>query len=138
MVIGGTSGIGHAIALALAEAGADVVPTARRQPLVDAACEQVRKLGRQTIACTVDVRDGASLAGLLDRVVGRFGRVDVLVNAAGAILRKPTIEMTEPEWQEHPRRQRHRHAARMPDVLPGRSPNTAAGASSTSPRSIRS
>ena len=99
VVIGGTSGIGRAIALGLAEAGADVVPTARRQPLVDAACEQVRKLGRQTIACTSDVREGASLAGLLDRVTGKLGRVDVLVNAAGAILRKPTMEMTEPEWQ---------------------------------------
>jgi len=100
VVIGGTSGIGHAIACALAEAGADVVPTGRRDALVASSCQRVRDLGRRSLERPVDVRDHESILALRKAVLETFGHVDVLVNSAGAILRKPTSELTIPEWQQ--------------------------------------
>ena len=98
VVIGGTSGIGRAIALGLAEAGADVVPTGRRQALVDAACAEVQSCGRRTVAMTADVLERCAIERLRDRVLADLGQVDVLVNAAGAILKKPAIDVTDGEW----------------------------------------
>ena len=100
VVIGGTSGIGHAIACALAEAGADVVPTGRREELVRSSCQRVRALGRRSLERPIDVRDHESILALRTAVLEAFGQVDVLVNSAGAILRKPTSELTIPEWQQ--------------------------------------
>jgi NAD(P)-dependent dehydrogenase (short-subunit alcohol dehydrogenase family) len=98
VVIGGTSGIGRAIGLALAEAGADVVPTGRRQALVDSACAEVCSRGRRTLAMTVDVLQRCAIERLRDRVLAELGQVDILVNAAGAILKKPAVEVTDGEW----------------------------------------
>jgi len=98
VVIGGTSGIGRAIGLALAEAGADVVPTGRRQALVDSACTEVCSRGRRTLAMTVDVLQRCAIERLRDRVLAELGQVDILVNAAGAILKKPAVEVTDGEW----------------------------------------
>lgn len=98
VVVGGTSGIGRAIGLALAEAGADVVPTGRRQALVDAACAEVCSRGRRTLAMTADVLQRCAIERLRDRVLAELGQVDILVNAAGAILKKPAIEVTDGEW----------------------------------------
>src|SRR5688500_12169399 len=82
VVIGGTSGIGHAIACALAEAGADVVPTGRREELVKSSCQRVRDLGRRSIERPVDVRDHESIVALRTAVLEAFGHLDVLVNSA--------------------------------------------------------
>ncbi len=98
VVIGATSGIGRAIAIALAEHGADVVPTGRRQELVETACHEIEALGRRTLALTSNVAHRGSIDVLRDRVLGEFGRVDILVNAAGFTFRKPTIEVTEEQW----------------------------------------
>jgi NAD(P)-dependent dehydrogenase (short-subunit alcohol dehydrogenase family) len=98
VVIGGTSGIGRAIALGLAEAGADVVPTGRREALVDAACDEVRSYGRRTVAIPCDVLERCKIERLRDRVLAELGHVDILVNAAGAILKKPAVEVTDGEW----------------------------------------
>lgn len=100
VVIGGTSGLGHAIALGLAEAGADVVPSGRREALVQEACEQVERAGRRSLPVPVDVLDRASVDALRDRVLAEFGGVDILVNAAGRIARKPTVEVSEAEWRD--------------------------------------
>ena len=100
VVMGGTSGLGHAIALGLAEAGADVVPTGRREELAREACARVEHLGRASLAATVDVLDRGSVDALRDRVVHHFGRADILVNAAGRISRKPTLSVSEEEWRE--------------------------------------
>lgn len=99
VVIGGTSGLGRAIALGLAEAGADVVPTGRRAELARSACEQVERLGRRSLHVTVDVRERNSVDALRDRVLEHFAQVDVLVYAAGTVARKPTLDVTEAEWQ---------------------------------------
>lgn len=99
VVVGGTSGIGHAIALGLAEAGADVVATGRRESHVDAAARDVEARGRRTIRQTSDVADAASLAALRDRCLSALGAVDVVVFAAGVTKRVPALEMTEADWQ---------------------------------------
>lgn len=98
VVIGGTSGLGRAIALGLAQAGAHVTPSGRRRPMVEDVCAAVEALGRQTVRHPVDVADRASIDGLRDAVVERFGRVDILVNAAGGTRRKPTREVSETDW----------------------------------------
>ena len=99
VVIGGTSGLGRAIALGLAEAGADVAPTGRRGALVEEACENIERMGRRTVAQAVDVLHRESVDALRDRVLESLGKVDILVNAAGVVARKKTVEVTEAEWQ---------------------------------------
>jgi len=100
VVIGGTSGLGRTIALGLAEAGASVVSSGRRQELVEEVSGQIRALGRETLSQSVNVSDRKSIDALRDAVMQRFGRVDVLVNAAGRIKRTPTKELSEQEWQD--------------------------------------
>ena len=99
VVIGGTSGLGQAIAVGLAEAGADVVASGRREALVREMCGRITSAGRRSLTATVDVRQRGAIDAFRDAVVGRFGQVDVLVNAAGIMSRKPTLEVTEAEWQ---------------------------------------
>jgi NAD(P)-dependent dehydrogenase (short-subunit alcohol dehydrogenase family) len=97
-VIGGTSGIGRALSVALAEAGADVVPTGRRAELVDEVAAEVERTGRRTLRFPSDVHDKTSLQALLDGIVGAFGKVDIMVNCAGRTKRIPTLEMTDQDW----------------------------------------
>lgn len=98
VVIGGTSGIGLALTRALAQAGADVIPTGRRAEQVNAAVAEVRALDRRSLAQTCDVTDSASLEQLLQVVTGEFGSVQVLVNSAGRTKRTPTLEVPDSEW----------------------------------------
>src|ERR1051326_3608642 len=100
VVIGGTSGIGHAIARALAEAGADVAPTSRRAEVVVRAAQEIQDLGRRSVALTSDVADRASLENLLHECVDAFGKVDILVNCAGKTRRTSSIEVSEDEWND--------------------------------------
>lgn len=98
VVIGGTSGLGRTIALGLAEAGADVVSSGRRQELVDGVSAAIRAAGRETLSQSVNVADRKSIDELRDAVLARFGKVDVLVNAAGRIKRTPSKDLPEQEW----------------------------------------
>src|SRR5437899_3263060 len=100
VVIGGTSGIGCAIAHGLAEAGADVVPTSRRTEQVDVAAKEIEERGRRTLRLTSDVSDRSSLQKVLDESIGAFGKVDILVNSAGRTKRAPTLEFPEEDWSE--------------------------------------
>jgi NAD(P)-dependent dehydrogenase (short-subunit alcohol dehydrogenase family) len=100
VVIGGTSGLGRAIALGLAEAGAAVVASGRRQELVDEMAAAITQLGRESLNYSVNVSDRASIDTLRDAVLARFGRVDVLVNAAGRTKRTPTKDLPEQEWED--------------------------------------
>jgi NAD(P)-dependent dehydrogenase (short-subunit alcohol dehydrogenase family) len=98
VVIGGTSGIGEVLALGLAEAGADVIPTGRRRPQIEAVAGRIEKLGRRSLYFPCDVTDRSSLENLLQAVVAAYARVDILVNCAGFNLRAPTLQFTELDW----------------------------------------
>jgi len=98
VIMGGTSGIGRAIALGMAEAGADVVATGRREQLVSEVAGEIEKLGRRSLRSTVDASKRDSIDALRDSVVQQLGKVDILVNSAGQIFRKPTVNISESEW----------------------------------------
>ncbi len=98
VVMGGTSGIGRMLAVSLAEAGADVVATGRRENLVAEVAADIEKAGRQTIRRAADASSRPSIDALRDEILSKFGRIDILVNAAGQIFRKPTMSITETEW----------------------------------------
>ncbi len=98
VVMGGTSGIGRAIALGLAQSGADVVGTGRREANVAEVAKEIEAAGRRSLRLTVNASDRASIDALRDAVMNEFGRVDILVNSAGQIFRKPTVNITEDEW----------------------------------------
>ena len=98
VVVGGTTGIGRALALGLADAGADVVVTGRRQPVVDEVAGLIEQKGRRTLRQPADVGDAASLAALCDACLAAFGKVDVVVAAAGVTKRVPTLDMSEADW----------------------------------------
>jgi NAD(P)-dependent dehydrogenase (short-subunit alcohol dehydrogenase family) len=100
VVIGGTSGIGRVLTNGLAEAGANVVPTGRRESLVAEAAEEVRRRNRGSLAMACDVTDSASLAKLRDEVIATFGSVEILVNCAGKTKRTPTLQVSLQEWNE--------------------------------------
>ena len=100
VVIGGTSGIGRAIALGMAEAGADVIPTSRRIEQVRAAAFEIEQRGRKTLVAASDVSDRASLQHLLDQCIQSFGKVDILVNSAGRTKRAPTLDFPEEDWDD--------------------------------------
>ncbi|HEY4979097.1 MAG TPA: SDR family oxidoreductase [Candidatus Acidoferrum sp.] len=98
MVIGGTSGLGRTLALGLADAGADVVVSGRRQELVNSTALQIEAKARRTLRLISDVRDKDSLFKLRDAVLNAFDNVDILVNAAGITRKVATLEMQEADW----------------------------------------
>lgn len=99
VVIGGTSGIGLALAIGLAQAGADVIASSRRREQVDEAAEAIEATGRRSLRVTSDVADRASLEALLEASLQAFGKVDILVNCAGKTKREPTLKVSEETWQ---------------------------------------
>lgn len=98
VIVGGSSGIGKTIALGLAQAGADVVSSARRSDLVNALADEIESLGRRSLRVTCDVSDRDSLESLLKACLKAFGKVDILVNAAGITKRAPTLDFPEADW----------------------------------------
>jgi NAD(P)-dependent dehydrogenase (short-subunit alcohol dehydrogenase family) len=98
VVIGGTSGIGRAIAHGLAQAGADVVSTSRRVEQVEASAGEIEALGHRTLRVTSDVSDRSSLQHVLEETVKAFEKVDILVNSAGRTKRAPTIDFSDDDW----------------------------------------
>jgi NAD(P)-dependent dehydrogenase (short-subunit alcohol dehydrogenase family) len=98
VVIGGTSGIGLQIAKGLAMAGADVVATGRRADLVQSATNEIKALGRRSLAVVCDVTDEASLKNLLQATSSVLGKVHILVNSAGRTRKTPSLEVAADEW----------------------------------------
>jgi len=98
VVVGGTSGIGRAIALGLADAGADVVATGRRTAEVAQVAAEIESRGRRTLRLESDVTRRDSLEALLGGCRKAFEKVDILVNCAGRTKRTPTLEVSEEEW----------------------------------------
>ena len=100
VVIGGTSGIGLAMALGLADAGADVAASSRRQEQVDEAAASIQGKGVKALRMAADVGDRESLQALLEAAVDTFGKVDILINCAGKIKRARTVDFPEAEWND--------------------------------------
>jgi NAD(P)-dependent dehydrogenase (short-subunit alcohol dehydrogenase family) len=98
VVVGGTSGIGRALALGLADAGADVVATGRRESMVEAVAGEIESRGRRTIRMPADVGDTASLERLRERMLSELGGLDILVCAAGITKKVATLQMDEADW----------------------------------------
>lgn len=99
VVVGGTSGLGRVLALGLADAGADVVVTGRRENLIDEVAKEIEARGRRTVRMTADVLNKKDLAALRDKFIAELGSVDIVLNAAGRTIRRPTKDMTEEEWK---------------------------------------
>lgn len=97
-VIGGTSGIGEAIACGFAADGADVVATSRRPDAVAATSDRLEELGAATVRQPVDVTDPASLGDLRDAIRDEFGDIDIIVTSQGAISRKALIDIDDDAW----------------------------------------
>ncbi len=98
LVVGGTSGLGKAICLGLAASGANVVPTGRRAEEVSKTAEEIRGLGRKSLEAAGDATDRKSLQQVIDKVVGEFGAIDILVNSAGMIKKGPSEDFAEEDW----------------------------------------
>jgi NAD(P)-dependent dehydrogenase (short-subunit alcohol dehydrogenase family) len=98
VVIGGTSGIGHAVALGLADAGANVVPVSRGAEASAKTAAEVRALGRRSLDASVDVASRSSIEALHEAVLKEFGAVDILVNCAGITQKTPTVTLSEETW----------------------------------------
>lgn len=100
LITGASRGLGKAIALALAQAGARVVLTARDEALLEQTAEEARGMGAQTLVHAADVTDEKAIGELNKVVTGRFGRVEILVNNAGMNIRKPATEFSLGEWRQ--------------------------------------
>lgn len=98
VVVGGTSGLGRALAVGLAKHGAHVVPSGRRQSEIDATARDIEAVGTRTLRHPADARDRHSVDALRDAVLAEFGRVDILINAAGYTFKQPTLTVPEEKW----------------------------------------
>jgi len=98
IVTGAARGLGQAIAIGLAEAGADLVLVTNQSPAEETQAS-IEKLGRKAIIVKADVSDQAQLPGIIEQAKQTFGRVDILVNNAGIIRRTPAVEYSFADWQ---------------------------------------
>jgi len=98
VVIGGTSGIGRALARGLAKAGAHVVASSRSESATNIMRSEIEGIGRQSLAMPVDISNRSSIEDLHETVLAALGPVDILVNCAGITSRVPTLECTEETW----------------------------------------
>ena len=97
LVTGASAGLGQAIAVAFAEAGADVACHGNTRA-ADATCEAVAKLDRKALAVTGDLSDRQTPRVLIEETIKHFGRLDILVNNAGTIRRAPAVDYSEADW----------------------------------------
>jgi len=100
VVTGANRGIGRALAVALAEAGADLALVVRDPAAAEPTVADVTALGRQARAFAADVTDPEAVTAVAADVVAHYGRVDVLVNNAGTCIHRPALEVTAAEWRE--------------------------------------
>ena len=98
VVIGGTSGIGQAIALGFATEGADVLATSRREDAVEETAAEIESLGGKTARVTCDVRDRDSLDRVRETAVEAFGGIDIVVASQGAISRETVLGIDDEDW----------------------------------------
>ncbi len=100
LVVGGHGGIGRALALGLADFGADVVIASRKLEPLEKVAGEIRAKGRKALAITVDVVQEKSVADMVKKILEAFPRIDILVNAHGLAIRKPAETFPIDEWQQ--------------------------------------
>lgn len=100
VVTGASKGIGRAIAIGLAEAGADVALLARTESELQEVASVIEDLGRKALPLVTDVTDRANAKASIEKVVDTFGRIDILVNNAGINIRKPALDYEEEDWNK--------------------------------------
>ncbi len=98
LVTGGGQGIGREMALGLAEAGADVVVVQRHLDVAEKTAEDIRKLGRRSLALQADVSDAHDVEKMVDATLDKFGKLDIMVNNAGVAGWVAAEDMTPEEW----------------------------------------
>ncbi|MBO8137324.1 MAG: SDR family oxidoreductase [Desulfotomaculum sp.] len=100
LFVGGGGGLGRAISLGLARAGANVIPVSRSKDRNKELVKEIEELGSKSLLTSVDVTNEADVNRLVNEVIERFGRIDVLINAAGKNYKKPALELTVEEWDD--------------------------------------
>lgn len=98
IVIGASRNIGRALALGLANAGADVVVASRNTGELESVADEIRVMGRKALVHPMDVTRLKDIQAMADAAVAKFGRIDILVNNAGVVVHKPALDMTEEDW----------------------------------------
>lgn len=98
LVTGASTGLGQAIAIALAEAGANVAAHGRSDGDTDETCKTIEKLGRKSFAVSGDMADKEVPRSIVEKVINQFGRIDILINNAGMIRRTPAVDFSEEDW----------------------------------------
>jgi NAD(P)-dependent dehydrogenase (short-subunit alcohol dehydrogenase family) len=98
IVTGASKGIGHATALALAHAGADVVVTSRSKDRAEPVSAEIREMGRESLPLELEITSLDSIDAMVAATKECFGRIDILVNNAGTNIREPALEVTEEHW----------------------------------------
>lgn len=99
IVTGASRGLGEGMALALAEAGADVAVVASSDKVNDTAAK-IKALGRKSLAIQADLISTEPIPGIIGKTLAEFGKIDILVNCAGIIRRAPAIEFSEKDWDD--------------------------------------
>ncbi len=100
VVTGGSGGLGKAAAMGLASFGADVVVTSRRISPLEEVAEEIEKLGRKALPVSCDVVQEESVNAMVEKTIGEFGRLDIMLTSAGIAKRAPAEEMSLEDWQE--------------------------------------
>lgn len=100
IVTGATKGLGHGMAVALAEAGANIVVVSRTPQDCENVAKEIAGLGVQTLAQPCDVTKKSSMDELVAKTIERFGKIDILVNNAGTAVTKPALELSEDDWDK--------------------------------------
>lgn len=100
LVTGASRGLGEAMALGLAEAGADTALIARTEDGLERVADRVRQMGRHALAVPTDISSVSGIHSMVERVLAEYERIDVLLNAAGTQTRKPILEVTEEDWEK--------------------------------------
>ncbi len=98
IVTGSTKGLGHGMAVALANAGANIVIVSRTPAECDQVAKEIAALGVQTLSAPTDVSKPEGIQGLVDKAIAKFGKIDILVNNAGTAVTKPAETLTIEDW----------------------------------------
>lgn len=100
LITGGSRGIGRAIALGFAEAGADVIVCSRKAPDLEAVAEEIRALGKRSLAVPTNITVKEEVDNLVNKTVGEFERIDILVNNAAMNILSPLLDLREDGWDK--------------------------------------